>query len=259
MKNFGFTETGVTQSLLSGKEDTAIKNQNAYFYFLKNVSRGLDNNSNVIYSDLFQVMNPDEILAVCAGYTLAAKTQNLDDLKLDDPSKVYSSFAQLAYKHHSAQLSHIKQQSKDRHVSSYQDGKGTLVSRISELLIRPDVAKRLSAENVKCELKKPMRKDSVVFGYAAPCITNRKTYANNIVKFIAKKYNSLTSRPVDFYLGELRRAIALKDNDSIDNLMYEILPVEFCKLTPYDENSSSVKEFKLLVQKDYLSRNKVSF
>lgn len=233
--NFGFTKKGVSQSDLTG-------NTPLFFDALKNVYLGFANGRNIVIPDLLQAMNPDEILALAAGW--AHSCRNYDTSIITKPGKLYSAVVRVGYSRHSPVLQQIKTAAIDNKVAPFAFKPGDLEARMTEVIShRPHVESVLSdssklSETIRYGLDEGhFNSDARTKGPS-----NRRLYAKHIAKMIENAYNNLQNKsPVDFYLGELRIALARDDGRSARALIDEQLPELLA-----GASDSQKREFELL-------------
>ncbi len=216
-ENFGFTPRGVNQRILCGPEGFR-----AYFNFLDDVYLGLQQGPMV--SDLFQVMNPEEILAASAGWAEVARQRNRTIVT--DPSRFYSQVVRVAFGSYARILNTIKAHAEERGVAPFTTSKGDLAQRVEEIFdCRPRVREILDVDKLRDTIERGLHERH--FNSDAPrSMASRQKYAGAISRILHDKYLSYERRfPAEYYLGEARIALARNDREELDNLLRDRIPI----------------------------------
>lgn len=237
---FGFSKKGINASKLAG-----VPRQGYMFGLLKSAYIGLKQGP--VISDLFQVMNPDEILAFCAGWERAAS--NHDELFLESPELFYPKLVSYGWKKFPLALKQVKENDKN---NLFSRDKGNLAERVSEMFkFRSRVREILSSKDRELEFSHGPSKESLVYDMTTKGPSNHKKIAGAIVAILREKHQkACEKRPLEFLLNDLHAAAFAKKMDSrVDNLMVDRIPIMLDNLP---DNNSYVKEYQFLHDKLYV-------
>ncbi len=216
-ENFGFTRQGINRGILCGPEGFK-----SYFDFLDDVYLGLQQGPMV--SDLFQLMNPEEILAASAGWAKVARRRDVNIVA--DASKFYSGVVSVAFGSYGRILSRIKSQADERGVAPFTTSKGDLAQRVKEVFdCRPRVREILDGDKLRETIEGGLYERH--FNSDAPrSMASRQKYAAAISSIFRDKYLSYQRRfPLEFMMGEARIAIARGMDEERDNLLCDSLSI----------------------------------
>jgi len=236
---FGFSKQNVNAKVLSSGEK-------GLFDFLKSAYIGL--RQGPVVSDLFHVMNPDEILAFCAGWEKAVSSH--DESFLSSPKNFYSSMVSLGWSKFPFALGYVRRLD-GRNLFSRT--KGDLAERVSEIFdCRPRVREILSSGDRAVEFSYGPQKESLVCDMSSKGPANRAKIAGAIVKILRVKFEkSREHRPLDFLLNDMRAASFSGKCDSyVEDSMTDRLPIMLDNLP---DDDSFVKEYRFLHDKLYNS------
>jgi hypothetical protein len=234
--NFGFTRVGVNQKVLAGPESFR-----QHYSFLQDAYLGLSQGPMV--SDLFQVMNPEEILSAAIGWAYSARFSNIN--VAGEPERFYSKIVSLGFERFGRILNNVKAIAEERGVAPFSTSKGDLAQRVSEVVkFRPRVQEILHPANLQRDLQFGLNEKHFNYDAKSKGMSNRLKYTAAIVKYMERKYEAFQKKyPVEFYLGEARIALAHDDKEEIDNFLCDRLPI---MLENAGENDARIIEYNSL-------------
>lgn len=241
---FGFSKKGINASKLAG-----VPREGYMFGLLKSSYIGL--RQGPVISDLFQVMNPDEILAFSAGWSVAASNHDFSVLK--SPEKLYSNLVSYGWKKFPLALKQI--QGCDG-VNLFSRVSGDLAKRVKEMFdCRLRVREILSSDDRALEFEVGPSKESLVCDMRTKGPSNHKKIAGAIVAILREKHQkAYEKRPLEFLLNDVHAAaFAKKRDDYVDDIMADRIPIMLDNLP---DNNSYVKEYQFLHDKVYGSQMK---
>jgi|GEM_PF-6435083 len=236
---FNFSKKGINASKLAG-----VPREGYMFGLLKHAYIGL--RQGPVISDLFQVMNPDEILAFSAGWAVAAS--NHDFSVLTTPEKMYSNLVSHGWKKFPLAS---KQVQRCDAINLFPRVRGNLTKRVKELFdCRSRVKEILSSDDRNLEFEIGPSKESLVYDMKTAGPSNHKKIAGAIVAILREKYQkAYEKRPLEFLLNDMHAAAFAKKRDShVDNLMTDRLPIMLDNLP---DGNPYVQEYQFLNDKIY--------
>lgn len=245
-ENFGFTRNGINQRVLAGP--VAFRQ---YFPFLQRAYWGLIQGPMV--SDLFQAMNPEEILAAATGWATVARDcsgesrsaiERAEEISRD-AERFYSRIVSIGFANYGRILNNIRATAEERGVAPFTTSKGDLSQRVREVFgHRQRVREILIPEKVQLDLEKGLNEEDGSSDVCTKGIANRSRYTSGIVKYMENKYDAFREkRSVEFYLGEARIALAQDNHEEIEHLLCDRLPI---MLEKADDADPRIIEYNIM-------------